>query len=167
MSIKTSKPLQVLKKHGYCVKVERVNGEGDFSFKVTYPPFNIFENEKSEEFSKKYSVFPPEYPGNFCAVTLDSETIEVDPYLARLSVLMDIYSQCHYAQIDPSLLCFFDAEGKEVKDFFELTKDLESINPDYLTKEQTVYKMLMGEEVPIEEQKKVFKSWKLMKGLSL
>lgn len=156
-----AKSLQILKKKNYFIKVERVD---DFNFKVTYPPFNIFEHEKSEEFIKNYSVG---YSGNTCEVILDNESLEIAPYLLRLSILMDIYSQCHYAQIDPALLCFYDTEGKEVKDFFELAKDMEPINPEYLTKERTIYKMLIGEEVPVEEQKKVFKSWKLMKGLSL
>lgn len=162
-----NKSLQVLKKHNYCIKVERVD---DFNFKVTYPPFNIFENEKSDVFTKNYSI---EYPNNehdTTQVVLDNEALEVAPYLIRLSILMDIYSQCHYAQINPSLLCFYNAEGKEVKDFFELAEDMEPSDPDYLTKETTLRKMLVvgeAEEVPVEEQKKVFKSWKLMKGLSL
>lgn len=159
-----SKSLQILKKKNYVVKVERVD---DFNFKVTYPPFNILDRDKSDAFTKSYSIKYPNNEHEVTQVVLDNEALEVAPYLIRLSILMDIYSQCHYAQISPELLCFYNAEGKEVKDFFELAKDMEPSDPAYLTKEQTIYKMLVGEEVPVEEQKKVFKSWKLMKGLSL
>jgi hypothetical protein len=156
-----NKALQILKKKNYVVKVERVGEYCDF--KVTYPPFNIYE-KKCDEFSKNYSVG---YSGDLCVVTFDGESLELPHYLARLAILVDIYSQCHYAQINPSLICYFNTEGKEVKDFFELAKDMEPSNPACLTKELTIYKMLVGEEVPVEEQIKVFRAWKLMKGLSL
>lgn len=151
-----SKSLQVLKRHNYCVKVERID---DSHLKVTYPPFNIF-TEKSAGFSKEYLI-------DNTGVVLDQDFIALPDYLRRVAIIADIHSQCYYLGIDKSLICFFDNDGKEVESIFTLTKANEPIDKNNLTREQIVYKMLVGEEVSQEEQVANFRNWKLMKGLSI
>jgi hypothetical protein len=148
------KALQILKSHNYCVRVEKT---GPFSYTVKYPPYSLFEN-KDDSFSKEY-LFED------LGVVMDGECVELPLSLRRVGVLADIYSQCYHLKIHPSLIFFFNEEGKEVKNFFELVGDI--LEKDDLTKEQIIYKMLIGEKVSDEEQLANFRSWKLMKGLSL
>lgn len=150
---KLNKSLEVLKKLNYVVKMEQV---GDLRYTVTYPPCSIYK--------KKYEGFVKEYSIEDGGVSLDGDFIELPPHLRRLAIFSDIASQLHYLNIDVGVLLFFK-DGQEVANIFELI-DVQ-LDEEGKTKEQLVYKLLVGEDVSAEDTKKVFRNFKLMKGLSL
>jgi len=144
------KELEILRRKGYYIKVNNTGGK----IKVDYPPFVLME-EESPAFSKEYELVDG-------GVMIEKEFLPLPFYLRRLAILSDIVSQAKYINIKPELIFYF-SDGKEVDSFREaLPTDL---TKEDLTKETTVYKMLNGEEVPLEEQTAIFRNFKMMKGL--
>ena len=148
-----NKSLEVLKKLDFYIKMEPV---GNLKYRITYPAITMYD-KKYESFTKDYSI---EEGG----VILDGEFIELPGYLKRLSIFCDIISQIYYLGMNSNLLCFVK-EDKQINDIFELI-DIE-LDQDSKLKEDILYKMLLSQDVPEDDKKKVFKSFKLMKGLIL
>ncbi len=157
MSDNNIKTLKILKKYNYIVRVEQQSDES--VYKVTYPPFNIFE-QKHDSFTKEYKI-------DLEGVVMDGERVGLPSFLKRVGIIADVYSQCYYLKINPSLICYFNNKGEEKDDFFALNENL--LEKDELTKEQIIYKMLVqeGNGTTPEEQAANFRSWKIVKGLSL
>lgn len=163
--METSPIEQLLEEKNFIVRVTQDKNSDNF-FAVEYPALSLYVTDSQDE-TAFYQI--EDCHVIYSQVDDDIEDIYICNYLRKLFVLADIYRTCIQKSINPELVIFYNAEGRKVKDFWELTKHIK-ITDKGAAKEKflrkVAYELITNKKLSQEIQDEIVKQ-NLVRSVSL